>query len=355
MVTADHLMIDRRIIQEGETLIAAGHDVTLLAGFECPKRESLNSHGLRIERFVYDWGDSRFGPIAARLRLPPRLNALAWRGWRWASDRLLGFSSFDQYILDRLLEYPVDVLHVHDFPMLRAGVEVARIRKVPLVYDAHELYHAQVQFPSATQRRYRSLEGKWIRHVDKAITVNPYIARLMAERYGVPPPEVILNAAPLQLRCTEESLRKLVREHGLEDRVHFYGGVPSEALHTLTCEADIGVIPYFGVDDNNFFCSPNKLFEFAAAELPYLSNDLPFLRDIIERFGNGITADLSSPESIAQAVNRVMADPATLERLRVGARAAKQVLNWEVEGRKLLDIYRSLGPAFGDEPSRGIA
>jgi glycosyltransferase involved in cell wall biosynthesis len=408
MVTADHLMIDRRIIQEAETLIAAGHDVTLLAGFECPKRESLNSHGLRIERFVYDWGDSRFGPIAARLRLPPRLNALVWRGWRWTSDRLLGFSSFDQYILDRLLEYPVDVLHIHDFPMLRAGVELARIRKVPLVYDAHELYHAQVQFPSATQRRYRSLEGKWIRHVDQAITVNPYIARLMAERYGVPPPEVILNAAPLQPRCTdrrlrerfglpaetrivlyqgwisdnrgidrlvlaaghfeqgvvlvvvgygayEESLRKLVREHSLEDRVHFYGGVPSEALHTLTCEADVGVIPYFGVDDNNFFCSPNKLFEFAIAELPYLSNDLPFLRDIIERFGNGITADLSSPESIAQAVNRVMADPATLERLRAGARAAKKVLNWDVEGQKLLDIYRSLGPAFGDEPSRGIA
>jgi len=304
MVTADHLMIDRRIIQEAETLIAAGHDVTLLAGFECPKRESLNSHGLRIERFVYDWGHSRFGPIAARLRLPPHLNALAWRGWRWTSDRLLGFSSFDQYILDRLLEYPVDVLHVHDFSMLRAGVELARIRKVPLVYDAHKLHRAQVQFPSATQRRYRSLEGKWIRRVDKAITVNPYIARLMAERYGVPPPEVILNAAPLQPRCTDRRLRERF-------------GVPAETR----------IVLYQGwISDNRGI---DALLE--------------------------VTCRQHQAIGIALAVNRVMADPATLEGLRAGARAAKQVLNWEVEGRKLLDIYRSLGPAFGDEPSRGIA
>jgi len=40
MVTADHLMIDSRILQEAATLIAQGHAVTLLAGFECPKTES---------------------------------------------------------------------------------------------------------------------------------------------------------------------------------------------------------------------------------------------------------------------------------------------------------------------------
>lgn len=398
MLTADHLMIDRRILQEAATLIAQGHEVTLLAGFECPQRASYVSGGIRIERFVYDWGDSRVAPLLRKLRLPARVNAFAWRAWRFLSARVLDMSSFDRFVLDRLLEYPVDVLHVHDFPMLRAGVELARIRQVPLVYDAHELYYAQVQLPPATQRRYRRAERKWIRHADRTITVNPYIAQLMATRYGVPPPAVILNAAPLQPKSTahplrerfglsadtrivlyqgwisdnrgierlvlaardfdpgivvvlvgygayEETLRRIVRENGLEQRVHFYGGVDSDKLHPLTCDADLGVIPYFGVDDNNHFCSPNKLFEFAIAELPFLANDLPFLRDVMQRYGNGIGADLGSPAAIAAAVNRVMADPQALAALRAGALAAKKELNWEVESRKLLDIYASLFPA----------
>lgn len=397
MVTADHLMIDRRILQEADTLVRQGHRVTLLAGFECPKRDSYVSNGVRIERFEYDWSHSPFAPIARKLRLPAggRLERFGARAWRWITGRM-GFSSFDHQVLQRMLDYEADVLHVHDFPMLRAGVELARVRRVPLVYDAHELYYAQVQLPPATQRRYMRSERKWIRRADRTITVNPYIAQLMAQRYGVPPPAVILNAAPLQPRASAhplrerfglsaqtrivlyqgwisdnrgidrlvmaardfdegivlvvvgygaylDTLRQLVHEQALQERVFFYGGVDSDQLHPITCDADLGVIPYFGVDDNNYYCSPNKLFEFAIAELPFVANDLPFLRDIARRFGNGVTADLGGPRSIAAAINRVFGNPQELGRLQAGARAAKDELNWEVESAKLLAIYESLG------------
>lgn len=396
MVTADHLMIDRRILQEAKTLIEAGHAVTLLAGFECEKRETYVKDGIRIERFVYDWSDARFAPWARRLRLKPgtKMNSVAWRLFRFLASRL-DFSSYDRFVLDRLLEYPVDIMHVHDYPMLRAGVELARMRKVPLVYDAHELYYAQTQLPPATRRRYKRRERKWIRFADRVITVNPYIANLMAQRYGIAAPEVIMNAAPLQQRTAahplrerfglpastfivlyqgwisdsrgidrlalaaahfdegavlvivgygayEEHLRGLVRQHGLEKRVFFFGGVDSDQLHPITCDADLGVIPYFGVDDNNYFCSPNKLFEFAIAELPFMCNDLPFLRDIVERYGNGTIANLGDPQSIAAAVNQVMRDGGLLARLQAGALTAKQELNWSVEERRLLAIYETL-------------
>ena len=250
--------------------------------------------------------------------------------------------------------------------------------------------------PKATQRRYMRAEKRWIRHADRTITVNPYIAQLMAERYGVPPPTVIVNAAPLQPKSAGhplrerfglsadarivlyqgwisdnrgidrlvlaardfepgtvlilvgygtylDTLRGLVEQHGLQGRVHFYGRVEPDDLHPVTCDADLGVIPYFGVDDNNYYCSPNKLFEFAVAELPFLSNDLPFLSDIARKYGNGVTAGLSEPRSIADAVNRVLGDAQSLARLRAGALAAKLELNWEVEARKLLAVYESLG------------
>jgi glycosyltransferase involved in cell wall biosynthesis len=397
MVTADHLVIDRRILQEAATLLQQGHEVTLLAGFECPRSESYVLDGLRVERFEYDWSHSPFSRIARRMGLPPgaRMERLVARAWRWLSPRLLDMSSFDDFVLDKLLEHRADVLHVHDFPMLRAGVEFARRRKVPLLYDAHEIYYAQVQLPPETQQRYRRAEKRWIRHADCVVTVNPYIAALMAERYGIPEPAVILNAAPLQPKSSAhplrerfalgqdarivlyqgwisdnrgidrlvlaardfapgivlvvvgygaylETLQKMVEQHDLQRKVLFYGGVESDQMHALSCDADLGVIPYFGVDDNNHYCSPNKLFEFVIAELPFLVNDLPFLRDVAARFGNAVIADLGAPSTIAQAVNHVLEDPRQLEDLRRGTLLAKQELNWEVEARKLLQLYERL-------------
>lgn len=395
MTTADHLMIDRRILQEAQTLVEQGHQVTLLAGFECPLRESYVHNGIKIERFTFDWGDSRFSALARRYKLMPgsKTYGYAWRLFRAWANRMARLSSFEQFILDRMMEYQVDVLHVHDFPMLGAAVELAKIRKVPLIYDAHELYYAQVQLPQAIQKKYKKKESGLIKQVDAAITVNPYIANLMAERYAVTAPHVIMNAAPkLPVASTsllrdrfgldadanillyqgwisdnrgieriveaaasfadntylilvgygayEDSLKQLVTERKLQNRVFFYGGVPSDDLHELTCDADLGIIPYHGVDENNYFCSPNKLFEFAIAELPFISNDLPFLRDIAQTYGNGLMADLNSAESIATAVNQLFSNTTELASLKAGAKKAREAINWSVESEKLLGIYQ---------------
>lgn len=395
MTTADHLMIDRRILQEAQTLVEQGHQVTLLAGFECPQRESYVHNGIKIERFTFDWGDSRFSAMARRYNLTPgsRTYGRAWRLFRAWANRVASINSFEQFILDRMMEYQVDVLHVHDFPMLAPAVELAKIRKVPLIYDAHELYYAQVQLPQATQKKYKKQESRLIKQVDAAITVNPYIANLMAERYAVPAPHVIMNAAPKvpvastsRLRerfgldaaarillyqgwisdnrgieriveaaagfadntclvvvgygAFEDALKQMVAERNLGNRVFFYGGVPTDDLHELTCDADLGIIPYHGVDENNYFCSPNKLFEFAIAELPFISNDLPFLHDIAQTYGNGLLADLNSAESIAAAVNQLFSDPEQMASLKAGAKRAREAINWDVEGEKLLNIYQ---------------
>lgn len=395
MATADHLMIDRRILQEARTLVGQGHQVILLAGFECQRRESYVHDGIRIERFAFDWQDSRFSRIARRVHWLPGsgIYRQAWRVFRAWANRYAALDSFEYFIFERMMEYQVDLLHVHDFPMLAPAVKLATARQVPLIYDAHELYYAQVQLPKAVQARYKKKEAALIKKADVAITVNPYIARLMADRYCVPAPEVIMNAAarvpvlpgsPLRERfdlsadarillyqgwicehrgiekivqaaarfdhqiyfvivgygAFEDALKHQVAELNLSHRVLFFGGVASDQLHALTCDADLGIIPYHGVDENNYFCSPNKLFEFAIAELPFISNDLPFLRDIANQYGNGVMADLGSPEAIADSVNQLFADEAHLAFLKRGAAVAREDLNWDVEGQKLLAIYQ---------------
>ncbi len=113
-------------------------------------------------------------------------------------------------------------------------------------------------------------------------------------------------------------------------------------LSVLTAQADLGIIPYKAVDLNHLYCSPNKLFEYAVAELPFLANDLPYLREVVDTYGFGAIADLSTPESAAAAIVNVVRDDQRISELRAAARRAAELLNWGVEGRKLVTAYGNI-------------
>lgn len=401
MITTDHLMIDRRILQEAQTLRQAGYGVALLAGFECSTPEAYEQDGISIARFTFDWSDSRLERIFRWIPLQPgRL-----RSWLWIAARRLiagvtGLTSFEHFVLRQVMARDYDILHCHDFPLLNVAVEAKRRRPTPLVYDAHELYHAQSQLPARVRRRYRRREARLIRRVDLAITVNPFLARIMAEDYGCEMPEVILNAAivpsrsqsPLDLRkrlglsplariviyqgwfSPERGLVKLVEmarhfpanvhlvmvgygaheldlravsaAQGTDDgRVMFLGRIEPEELARLTPSADLGVIPYHGIDLNHRYSSPNKLFEFLAAGVPFVSNDLPFLRTVVDTYGCGFVVDFAASERAANQILARIDDPEAMSRLKQAATAAARVLNWEVEGRKLLALYNGVRAA----------
>ena len=395
MITSDHLMIDRRILQEAQTLRQAGYEVEILAGFECAMPSSYEHNGVRIKRFKFDWVDPRVDWARPLLRWTPRRlrNGLLRIGRR-AVALITGISSFERFVLQQILANSYDVLHCHDFPLLAAAVEAKHRRKKLLVYDAHELYHAQAVLPERTQLRYRRRECRLIRHADLTITVNPFIAQIMAKDYGCAVPEVLLNAAPRTPReLGEKGLRELLhldqrdqivlyqgwmsRERGIDclvqaartfpphvrlvligygdyeqelrhlsikqgtddGRVIFVGQVASADLAPLTRSADLGVIPYHDVDFNHYYSSPNKLFEYAVAGLPFIGNDLPFLRSIVDKYGFGAIADLREPKTTAAAILSLLRDPPRLATMRTLAEKAGAELNWEKEGEKLLALY----------------
>lgn len=392
MLTSDHLMIDRRILQSAQTLIDAGASVTLLAGFECPKPERYKIGKIEVERNTFDWGDTRVAKMLDRLPLRGKARTAAWIGVRNAVGAITDLNSFEHFILRKMMEHSFDVVHCHDFPMLKVALRGARLAGKPIVYDAHELYHAQATLPDATRRAYRARERRLIREVDAAITVNPFIAAEMAQDYKIPAPYVILNAMPREtatgagLRerlgwsgadkiamyqgwmsaergidklvraaahfppnvrlvlvgygAVEDELKSISASQGTNDgRVVFYGRVEPEELAPLTASADLGLIPYSAVDLNHLYCSPNKLFEFVMAGLPFLANDLPYLRSVCETYGVGQVTDLQSEHAIAREVSSIFADPGRHARMREAALKAREVLNWDVEGAKLVDIY----------------
>ncbi len=400
MLTPDCYMIDRRIILEAKTLVKAGHKVTLLAGFETPFEEHFEQDGIEIHRYSYDWDDERLKKIRAKLPANDRLRMLVNKTYMFLARKFFEISPFDKFIISKVLEFEADVYHVHDLPCLKAGFYASKAREVPLIYDAHELYYAQNILPIKLQKLYFSLEKKYIKHPDVVITVNSFIARLMAERYKIASPQVIMNCTELpedfapesanqKLRhkgnipanyekivlyqgwispernietlvkgvkwfpentCLaiigygeyEKNLREIAITEGVAERVFFLGQVPSNEMLNYSAGADLGVIPYKAIDDNHLYCSPNKLFEYILAGVPVIADDLPFFRMIKDKYGAIEVADMSSPNTFAKVVYQLICSFSKLEKLKKMCHDASQELNWEKESEKLLAIYADI-------------
>jgi glycosyltransferase involved in cell wall biosynthesis len=142
-----------------------------------------------------------------------------------------------------------------------------------------------------------------------------------------------------------EPLRALARGEGVEGRVHFTEGVPLAELLSYTAGADLGAIAYRNVGLNNYYTSPNKLFEYCAAGVPVVASRFPELVKVVEGLGIGATFDPERPEEIAAAVNGLVDDPSALERVRANVARAASRFTWESESAKLLEVYRAVGAA----------
>lgn len=147
------------------------------------------------------------------------------------------------------------------------------------------------------------------------------------------------------------ALARLAGELGVGEQFAILPPVSYDEVLRLTPGADAGHALYEPVHINNRYITTasNKLLEYMAAGLPVLVSDRPGLRAFVEKYGCGLVADESSPESIATAVNALLGDPKLARRFGVeGARAFAEELNYE---RQFAPVLEAVGALI--KPSRG--
>jgi glycosyltransferase involved in cell wall biosynthesis len=281
---------------------------------------------------------------------------------------------FDYAFYNAGKHYPSDLVEAHDLPALKIASQLSEKWGVPLIYDAHELYYEQNVFSKIQKKMMHDLEQEYIHKCSAVFTVNESIALEMGQRYACKKPYVLVNAIdqpvgfnPVEkqnrireyftipksspvilyqgglsfLRNLEnlalsmkyiknpdavlifmgdgparEVLGKIVEKNHLSKRVFFKNAVPQAELLSWTISADIGVIPYPPVDLNSYLCTPNKLFEYMQAGLPMVANDLPELRRFVKETGFGWTAQFTTPNKIARALDAALSDPEGLQKIR---------------------------------------
>lgn len=103
----------------------------------------------------------------------------------------------------------------------------------------------------------------------------------------------------------DRELSDLVAKLGLANRVKFHPTIPNREMLDYINSGDIGLVFYKNTNLNNFWCASNKLYEFILCGKPVITNDYPGLKEVVEKNSLGACLSDSTPELIAQAVERV--------------------------------------------------
>jgi glycosyltransferase involved in cell wall biosynthesis len=123
----------------------------------------------------------------------------------------------------------------------------------------------------------------------------------------------------------------LMRELGIEGRVHLVAPVKPYEVVPFIRSADASLILYYPHTRNYVNCLPNGFFQSVAAELPLLYPELPEIKKLAEQYELGISIDPQQSESIRTAVEELSGNPKRVQAYRQNLQRAKQELSWERE------------------------
>ena len=301
------------------------------------------------------------------------------------------FLEFNFRAFKFLLKTPASLIHAHDLWVLPATALAAQIKRLPLVYDAHEFYRGLRIFQEKpiSGLLWQQTESLLIRRVNALIAVNAHHQRLYRKLFPNVPSLVLLNVPhylgntgvlpytsrppviiyqglfrpgrglehiiPAYSRVSqgelwfvgtgelEEQLKSQAKEFGIEDRVTFWGFQPYDRILSLTQQARAGLVLFRGDHINYRYASPNKFFEYVQAGTPVIATDIPTFRQFFTQFQVGDLVDENElTDHLAQLMQKYITDPHYGEHKHQQCLQARKVWNWEEESSKLKQLYRSL-------------
>jgi glycosyltransferase involved in cell wall biosynthesis len=277
----------------------------------------------------------------------------------------------------------MDAICAIDLDTILPCLNVSRWKKIPRIYDAHELFTElkEVVTRPSIQRKWLRIERHAVPKFRLGYTVSQGIAEEFKKRYGVdyavirnmprlrpldPVPSnhkfILYQGAVNEARAFEylvpamqkvnyklvvcgdgnfmPQLKKLIREFKVEEKIELKGMLPPEELWQVAQQATIGIAIAENEGMNQYLALPNKFFDYIHAGLPQVTMDFPEYQKLNQRFEVAVLVDNLAPERIAVAINNLIEDTVLYERLKANCLKARLELNWQEEEKKLLAFYQ---------------
>ncbi|HPM48802.1 MAG: glycosyltransferase family 4 protein [Methylotenera sp.] len=286
-----------------------------------------------------------------------------------------------------------DIIHCHDTLVLPIGFLVKVFTKAKLVYDAHELESNRNGLSPFLGKLTLWVEKILWRFVDGLIVVSPSIEKWYQDNVGAKLSTVVFNSPVIDtelngvdsngigyLRTTfgisedqkvflyigilgkgrgielllDAFKDKQIRSHlvflGYGDmsdylksesrkytNIHVHDAVPHEKVVPVAQSADVGLCLIENVSLSDYYCLPNKLFEYCFAGLPVLASNFPDISSVVEQFQLGTVTSLdvnSVKEAIFRFENNEVDIGFSIDDLHP--------LSWDAQARNLLGLYNQV-------------
>lgn len=309
-----------------------------------------------------------------------------------AEKGALFYAAFNFRLFWLLLFRKCTLLVSNDLDTLLPNFLVSKIRRKPLVYDAHEYFTEvpELIHRPRIQRIWERIERFCLPKVKMALTVNNSIREKYEEKYGTPfkvvrnispryfpdaavsrealglPAEkslLIMQGAGLNVdRGVEEAIRAmefvssatliivgdgdvipemktLVKEKVLSEKVLFFGKRPYRELMKYTEQATLGLSFDQPTNPNYLFSLPNKIFDYIHTGTPILCSDLVEVKKIVLGYQLGEIVTNFSPEALAEQIERVLNNPEQLRLWKENCKTTAAIEHWDNEVQQLDAFY----------------
>ena len=129
-----------------------------------------------------------------------------------------------------------------------------------------------------------------------------------------------------------EAVVRMAKTNGTFQRTVFHlPSVSEDELIAAGRVADIGIIPYKPTFPNHIMACPNKLSQYMQAGLAIFSNDIPYVREIVEEAKCGVMYTTNEiPERIADKIIKLCRDQSRLDGMKTNAlQFSREKFNWD--------------------------
>lgn len=357
----------------------------MIALSECGKKYSLYGLGVKMDEGNIISAQSRSLKIdCIQLRI---------RNFKWLPvflRHVLTLIELTFKMVIKAKKIRPNIIHAHDTLVLPLGVLLKFITGAHLIYDAHELESNRNGLTPLLSKLTLMTERILWRYLNYLIVVSPSIQKWYENNLGDKPSEVILNSPVLYLAGGENELfddNYLRRKYsitanekiftyvgifgkgrGIESlidvfsglrgahivfigygeltnlieksmafhgNIHLHPAVPHENVVDIIRSADVGLCMIGNVSLSDYYCLPNKLFEYCFAKKPVIASNFPDIKNVVNKYNLGVCCE-DDKESIKRTVELFIHNMADadidIENLID--------LSWETQTDKLYEVYK---------------
>jgi glycosyltransferase involved in cell wall biosynthesis len=129
----------------------------------------------------------------------------------------------------------------------------------------------------------------------------------------------------------------MIQESDKYVKIHVHDAVPHEKVIPIAKSADIGLCFIQNISLSDYYCLPNKLFEYAFAEIPMLASNFPDIIEVVDKFNLGKYSSLE----IEDIFNTIKEFEEMEELPKIKSENLYE-LSWQKQEEKLIKLYQKL-------------